>query len=225
MKKKISHKLLLSFTLAEVLITLGIIGIVAEMILPSLIKNTQDQIYKTAYKKAFSDISQVFAIPIQERNLTLRPSSDPVYSAAAGFSYDDWNILRSKMKINKDCTNGVQFYAPTSIFYNCWADGEKIDTSGPSSDWYSPSFIDASGRSWAAYSWNVSMFLVDTNGLKGPNKFGKDRWQFVFQDATGNNFPIGLPAKIGPYKKTDVTSADPSSCNYSPCYFKSWLYE
>ena len=40
------------FTLAEVLITLGIIGVVAAMTMPTLMNQTQGAQYKTAYKKA-----------------------------------------------------------------------------------------------------------------------------------------------------------------------------
>ena len=46
------------FTLAEVLITLGIIGVVAAMTMPTLINQTQGAQYKAAYKKALSAISQ-----------------------------------------------------------------------------------------------------------------------------------------------------------------------
>ena len=42
----------LAFTLAEVLITLGIIGIVAEMTIPTLMNNVQDQAFKAAWKKS-----------------------------------------------------------------------------------------------------------------------------------------------------------------------------
>lgn len=46
------------FTLAEVLITLGIIGVVAAMTMPTLMNSTQGAQYKTALKKAVSSISQ-----------------------------------------------------------------------------------------------------------------------------------------------------------------------
>ena len=47
-----------SFTLAEVLITLGIIGVVAAMTLPSLIGNYKKRETVTILKKAYSEISQ-----------------------------------------------------------------------------------------------------------------------------------------------------------------------
>ncbi len=40
------------FTLAEVLITLGIIGVVAVMTMPTLMNSTQGAQYKAAYKKS-----------------------------------------------------------------------------------------------------------------------------------------------------------------------------
>lgn len=47
-----------AFTLAEVLITLGIIGVVAAMTLPSLIKNHEQRVLKTQFLKAHSVLSQ-----------------------------------------------------------------------------------------------------------------------------------------------------------------------
>lgn len=41
-----------AFTLAEVLITLGVIGVVAAMTLPTLIQNYQEQEYVNKLKKA-----------------------------------------------------------------------------------------------------------------------------------------------------------------------------
>lgn len=46
------------FTLAEVLITLGIIGVVATLTMPSIINNIQKTILKNQFKKAYSLFSQ-----------------------------------------------------------------------------------------------------------------------------------------------------------------------
>ncbi len=52
------------FTLAEVLITLGIIGVVAAMTIPTLISNTNGAQFKTAYKKALSTLNQAILMNI-----------------------------------------------------------------------------------------------------------------------------------------------------------------
>ena len=51
-----------AFTLAEVLITLGIIGVVAAMTMPTLMNSTQGAQYKAAYKKALSALSQAVTL-------------------------------------------------------------------------------------------------------------------------------------------------------------------
>ncbi len=52
------------FTLAEVLITLGIIGVVAAMTMPTLINSTNGAQYKTAFKKSLSVLSQAVVMNI-----------------------------------------------------------------------------------------------------------------------------------------------------------------
>ena len=54
----------LGFTLAEVLITLGIIGIVAAMTIPVLITNYQKKTTATRVKKAYSEL--LLAIKLSE---------------------------------------------------------------------------------------------------------------------------------------------------------------
>ncbi len=59
-----------AFTMAEVLITLGIIGIVAAMTFPQLIKNYQAKVYETAFKKAYSNLSKAYLMTQQELGVT-----------------------------------------------------------------------------------------------------------------------------------------------------------
>src|SRR3989339_923258 len=54
----ISIKIKKGFNLAEILITLTVVGIVASLVISSLIQNFEDQHLKSAFKKAYSDISQ-----------------------------------------------------------------------------------------------------------------------------------------------------------------------
>ncbi|MBQ8460661.1 type II secretion system protein [bacterium] len=58
MKKSIITQKSAAFTLAEVLITLGIIGVVAAMTIPTLIANTQGQRVRSQFKKTLSTLNQ-----------------------------------------------------------------------------------------------------------------------------------------------------------------------
>ena len=53
-----------AFTLAEVLITLGIIGVVAAMTMPTLLNSTQGAQYRTAFKKGLSVLSQAVVLTV-----------------------------------------------------------------------------------------------------------------------------------------------------------------
>ena len=52
----------LGFTLAEVLITLVIIGVIAAMTVPTLMNNTNAQEYRSALKKAISGVNQALTL-------------------------------------------------------------------------------------------------------------------------------------------------------------------
>ena len=61
-----------AFTLAEVLITLGIIGTVAAMTLPSLITRNQNKALEAGLKKNYSIIQQAFEMYQAEHGETLK---------------------------------------------------------------------------------------------------------------------------------------------------------
>lgn len=204
------------FTLAEVLITLGIIGIIAAMTIPALINTINNMHYKSAYKKAFADFSQAFVDAIAENSLTPRISKMDVNATAS-----EWAVIKANFSIATDCDT-------TAKLNTCWANGDKLYTNQPNTG-TSFSFIDNSGRSWAEYSLSENLYLLDTNSLSPPNKFGKDRWIFTLRNSNNVRTSSGLPSKVSIYTGDDViindiTVVDTNWCNYPPCYYKSWLY-
>ena len=58
-----------AFTLAEVLIVLGIIGIVAELTIPTLMNNVQNQVTVVTVKKAYSTLSQAYTMAVQDNGI------------------------------------------------------------------------------------------------------------------------------------------------------------
>lgn len=204
------------FTLAEVLITLGVIGVLAGMTIPTLMNNINDANYKTLYKKAFSVANNAFKQATADgiAYVPMSSQSDTISACT------NWQIFSSQFKKSKVCTSGNA--------NQCWemTNGAEASNGTPGADVYA--FIDASGMSWAmrrkcsGMDVYVDYFLVDTNGFKGPNKFGKDRWAFSW---VLDNVTSGTPTKVSLYVNVDYTPGNTNAwvCPTGPCYYQSWL--
>ena len=106
-----------AFTLAEVLITLGIIGVVAAMTMPTLINSTQGAQYKTAYKKALSVMSQavVMNIALEDYDLsqtvagtnpTAASADDDEDATSAGGVQSIYDLFKNRMNVVKVASTG-----------------------------------------------------------------------------------------------------------------------
>lgn len=200
-----------AFTLAEVLIVLGIIGVVAEMTIPTLMHNFQEQVFKTSYKRAFSLANQAWSLAVTNDQMLDRPNWGDMTSKVNNF-----NAFKSNFKVVKDCNSGNHS--------DCWANGDVVWGGLPSSD--ALAFIDASGIVWSLLSnssGNGPEMVIDTNGAKKPNKFGQDRFIFV-PESNETDPSLGLPVRILQYP--DYTSYDHDHCPSGashPCYYTTWL--
>lgn len=217
--KKIS-----AFTLAEVLITLGIIGVVAAITIPVIQSKIQDEEHKTAYKKAYSVLYQAFLKASQEGDIVPLMGTNSSVGSEENFA-----AIKKQFIVTKECTG--------SNISECWdiTTGEHWR----SDDYNVPAFIDNSGYAWKlrgrnAWSLNPAV-LVDINGLKKPNKYGQDRFPFLFAktnsiEGIGND--MGIPTRINPYRDITVyvegSNSDAAigclSVVDHPCYYRSWLF-
>lgn len=177
-----------AFTLAEVLIVLGIIGIVAEMTIPTLMKSTQNAEYKAGLKKAYSVLSQM--------QLMLASDSSGVFSdALSGCGDSDHtcfkNVLKTKLRYIKECDGGANLGV-------CFPNGLKyLNGTAENDEWganaTAAGLVLADGMSFLIYAESSSCAVatgvsaptkrcgwvtVDVNGLKKPNQWGKDIYHF-----------------------------------------------
>lgn len=202
----------LAFTLAEVLIVLGIIGIIAEMTIPTLMNNVQESVYKSSYKKAFSVAKQAWTQAVTDDTMTSRAGWGDATAKLANFK-----AFKAYFRVIKDCSSNNN--------NECWdSSGEKYFVTLPDNP--TLAFIDASGMAWSLcsnYEGNGSELLVDVNGLKKPNKYGQDR--FVFKTATDDGVisTAGIPTRIvlNPDYNYDEDLC-PSGAKH-PCYYTSWI--
>ncbi|MBP7212221.1 type II secretion system protein [bacterium] len=191
---------LLAFTLAEVLITLGIIGVVAAMTIPTLMVNVQLAELQTAYKKVYSDLNQAAQHFQADYDI-----------AVPDYTY--WNADNAGMQ------NAINFQ--TNIFWTYFkksAVQERKTTIKPLSPKYSSTvmnycdyssnFVDINGRFIRfdddnANGENGPKICVDTNGDKPPNRQGWDNFLFLFT-TDGKVIPIGQSHINNPVNKTQA---------------------
>lgn len=163
------------FTLAEVLITLAVIGVVAAITIPTLMNNIQDAQLKTAWKKEYSILSQMVNRVATDNGGSLKGLLTDSNTAR--------DLFKPYLKYIKECDNGASFG-------NCWASSYKR-LNGDGNDWVDSaglvlsdgaSLMFATDSSWystcnglnAATS-ACAYIPVDVNGpTKGPNVIGKD---------------------------------------------------
>ena len=174
-----------AFTLAEVLVTLGIIGVVSAMTVPTLMQNYQRQSYVTQLHKVYNEMSQGFQQMMTDRNaLNLKETG------LLNTTEQATETFKNYFKVVQDCGNN---------FSPCFA-SEYRSTTGSSikpaeANWWSSSFVLADGAAIGLHglidysagnvSYPYGYMYVDINGAKGPNIVGRDFFLFYyFNDGT-----------------------------------------
>ncbi len=166
-----------AFTLAEVLITLGIIGVVAAMTMPTLMNQTNGAQYKAAYKKALSAISQGVTLNVALDGGSFADIDTDSSADDAATVNSVVGMLRSRMNVvdvkgaspyatsgdDEASTvlgvNGVIDDADTFMYFN---DGSMFGFKSDAKNCSIDADAHADGTRCEGF--------IDVNGLKGPNK-------------------------------------------------------
>lgn len=166
----------IAFTLAEVLITLGIIGVVAALTMPSLIQNYQKQQTVTGLKRAYSVITQ--AQKLSEVDNGPYSTWEPGYKMSAKAYIEKYFL--PYFKSANICETAAECGYKTG-FKN--VDGNYFSFTFAYSAYRLP-LITNDGIVYiisvrgGSNSPNEQIF-VDINGPKKPNQFGKDCFAFI----------------------------------------------
>lgn len=137
------------FTLAEVLVTLMIIGVIAAMTIPSLMQSTAQQEYKAAFKKAVSMLNQA---------VTLNYALDGE-DASVSTGTDFFDILSKRLNIMSSTPNTQELYTADGMWFKVTAAAEG-GSANPG----------ACETGLGDTTTSCATVLVDVNGAKGPNK-------------------------------------------------------
>ncbi|MBR6163116.1 type II secretion system protein, partial [bacterium] len=180
-----------AFTLAEVLITLVIIGVIAAITVPTLINKTNNQEYVSKLKKAYSTLAQA-------TNLIIAEEGTPKASVGgwASSSENMYAMYKKYLKTARECGSGteclnqdtilylnkqpaVEYYNGSELSKLVLADGVQVIfwTSAPTNTEYA---------NCTASGWGVSnrcaWIYVDVNGAKKPNTLGRDFFMIALRE-------------------------------------------
>src|SRR5574344_875502 len=174
-KYKLQEICATGFTLAEVLITLGIIGIVAELTIPTVVSNTREASWHVAWKKEYSTISQAYDnLKVENGDLTDLFSKDTEASVI-------FQELNKKLSIAKDCGDW---------YYELCDSPKEIDKTyrtlngsylGYYTLGYHQEILNDGAHIMSRKQENENLILwVDVNGVNnGPNTLGKDLYGMI----------------------------------------------
>lgn len=175
----------LGFTLAEVLVTLGIIGVVSAMTLPTLIKNHQRQVYVTQLHKVVNELSQAAEKAIQENNaISLDETKYNRNNANA-----ERDFLNDNFKIANNCgrdltpcfagsykrLDGTAFTLQNPLAVVSLASGASVSIYYNRLEYQEdPYWTDSNGVRRYEPDHGYFELQVDVNGAQGPNIVGRD---------------------------------------------------
>ena len=197
------------FTLAEVLITLGIIGVVAAMTMPTLMNSTNGAQYKTAYKKALSVLSQAVVLNVALDDYDMSQAAETAAAKATdGSSASMYNLFNNRMNVvktsagantdakwqasNKAGSKDVKFGGAITTNYTLFFNDGIVFTFPKNA----ANCTEGSATSAAAKCYGA----IDVNGEKNPNKV-------VTCDtgSEGDNCKVSNPTDIYPVVMYDQT--------------------
>lgn len=172
-----------AFTLAEVLITLGIIGVVAALTLPSVVQNYQKRSLEVATQKFYSVMSQAIKQYMADEGV------DDLRQSSLSTTDDD----SDEIVIAKNDEFFKKYLKAQICEDDCFADSYKTQAGEISYAIGKSADFDIKGRyllpdgmvvkSVISRYYGPGDLLVDVNGCKGPNKIGYDLWSMsIFYD-------------------------------------------
>lgn len=185
-----ASQLYTAFTLAEILITLAIIGIIAAITIPSLINKIEEVQYFSAFKKFYSEFLKANEFIKMDNNGTL--------SGGIGTSSDEMlTTYGSNFTYVKKCLEdeGGCWHSGTTTWHTLnggdgWEDRGNNSSAILKDGTYIMFFLTdptCSGDGWWGSVHNFCGWMsFDTNGEKAPNKMGVDIFDlYLTKDGVG----------------------------------------
>lgn len=219
-KKFYNYKI--AFTLAEVLVTLGIIGVVAALTLPSLIQNYKINVYVSKLNKFYSVVSNAYIRAKQDNgdinnwNLVYYESSTKNEEDILYYLLPYMNYLKFCGKNEKGCFPDVAYKSIGSTSYGINLNQDSRHSKAILNDGM---LIDSlTFEPPCSNTIGCGLLRIDVNGSAPPNTLGIDLFTFVvFEDKV---LPGGLKGVLD--TNSNITRGD--ACTAQVIYGKNMDY-
>lgn len=178
-----------AFTLAEILITLGIVGVVAVLTIPSVMKNYKNRMYTAQLEKVYSQITNAASAIMTEEQVdsfyetkaASASSKDDSGKYIAGVPYFFNNYFKT---IKQDCRDSSEPCAKSGTGTYKTISGASVTGFGASN--YCIQTTNGATICGFYNPNNTCMSVaVDVNGLESPNIVGRDVFSMdIHKDGT-----------------------------------------
>ena len=205
------------FTLAEVLITLGVIGVVAALTLPNLLQNHQKKVFVTQLQRTVNLISNS-ATALQGDNNAASLADSYLVAVNNDYKNAQGKFMNTYFKVARDCGTDNKGACLGDTYYSLDRSKSYNLNDDLDSDFYCVTIntgatvcmdgmrSDDTDGSGAIDSHGYSVVVVDVNGPSGPNTNGRDLFEFsLFSSGVlGNLYPDSQASTFNYYK--NITS-------------------
>ena len=221
------HLVKSAFTLAEVLITLGVIGVVAAMTLPTLIHNYQVKQWETGLKRSYNILSNGFKKVMSDTGcvdlictgIFVPNGTNTKNTESPEFNEQMESVAKKVFNVKKVCKlgttdaecpreytinylkgSGTTVLKAEKTFSMQLADGTFV-------------YIENWGCKGNYERRDCAYLLIDLNGYKKPNTYGKDFFALGFLKSDGSiipNYSLYASQVFGPGHK--YWRDDPKFC-------------
>ena len=213
----------LAFTLAEVLVTLGIIGIIAALTMPALITKYQKKQTVAQLKKSYSVISQALVSSQAENGSIEEWDLSNIGQMDTGAPNESYRDALTRV-VNKYFVPYFELVENCGLSCNSQKDIKRLELNRTRECyWNTKEFyvIYLKDGSIIAFSMDVSgagvyqyiYINVDINGNAKPNVYGRDIFTFMLTSATKKLNMAG-----DGYSRTVLTSSSRRGCNKNSQY-------
>ena len=204
LKALVPIKKKVAFTLTEVLLAVLIVGIIAALVLPAVVTKYQDKAFESAFNR------EVHSLQDSIDSLAAVENQQSFYETTLAKTPETY--MKKYLRVSKYCgTSGKDCFGK---FYSEYSDHEK-KTYTPSYDGNCAILKNGTSVCLNVNGGSIDM-LIDVNGPKGPNVFGRDLRTYTHSVKGKTGYDMSSNGIIS-LNQTPIEDDDSDPCKGKTC--------